>query len=345
MLFSRKWFKVSCLGAMVLLATVSARAADFYAGKQVTLVVSSDVGNTYDLTGRIIARHLPRFIPGAPNIVVQNMPGAGGIRAMNWLYNVAPKDGLTLGLVNNTLAFNPLYGDKLAQFDAQKFNWLGTPNKDNSLFIVWHAVPVKTIEEARNRELVLAATGAGSTPAFWARVAAAIFDLKVRIIPGYKSQGESFMAMERGENDGNAAPFWAALNSDFPGWIEQGKIRALVYYGATRDPEIPAPFAMDLITDPAKRSLLEVAQAGIAMGRPVLAPPGVEPAKVQVLRDAMNAMFKDPEYLRECTQVARLKCDTAWSGEEIAKFIAATYASPKDAVEKISEIFAQGQTP
>jgi len=344
MLFSCKWRELAFVATMAFFGGSIANATDFYAGKQITLVVSSDVGNTYDLTGRMIARHLPRFIPGAPNIVVQNMPGAGGIRATNWLYNVAPKDGLTLGLVNNTLAFNPLYGDKLAQFDAQKFNWLGTPNKDNSVFIVWHAVPVKTIEEARNRELVLAATGAGSTPAFWARVAAAIFDLKVRIIPGYKSQGESFMAMERGENDGNAAPFWASLNSDFPGWIDQGKIRALVYYGPTRDPDIPAPYAMDLIKDPAKRNLLGVAQAGIAMGRPVLAPPGVDATKVQILRDAMSAMFRDPEYLRECTQVARLKCDTSWSGAEITKFIAEMYASPKDAVEKISEIFAQGQT-
>lgn len=131
MLLSRKWLKLSYLVAIGLLASASVKAADFYAGKQITLVVSSDVGNTYDLTGRIIARHLQRFIPGAPSIIVQNMPGAGGLRAMNWLYNVAPKDGLTLGLVNNTLAFNPLYGDKLAQFDAQKFNWLGTPNKDS----------------------------------------------------------------------------------------------------------------------------------------------------------------------------------------------------------------------
>ena len=323
-----RWIRLATVMVAATMASPGAHAADFYANKQITLVVSSDVGNTYDTTARIIARHLPRFIPGAPSFIVQNMPGAGGLRAMNWLYNVAPKDGLTLGLVNNTLAFNPLYGDKLAQFDAQKFNWLGTPNKDNSLFIVWHAVPVKTIEEARNRELVLAATGAGSTPAFWARVAAAIFDLKVKIIPGYKSQGESFMAMERGENDGNAAPFWSALNSDFPGWIEDGRIRALTYYGATRDPDIPAPYAMDLITDPAKRSLLEVAQAGIAMGRPVLAPPGVDPAKVQLLRDAMRAMFKDPEYLRECVQIAKLKCDAASTGEELSAFIAITYAAP-----------------
>jgi len=341
----QKLHRLVIVGTLSVIATENLRAAEFYANKQIVLVVSSDVGNSYDITARIIARHLPRFIAGTPTIIVQNMPGAGGLRAMNWLYNVAPKDGLTLGLVNNTLAFNPLFGDKQAQFETLKFNWLGTPNKDNSVFIVGRDVPIKTIIEAKNYELVLAATGAGSTPAFWARVAAAIFDLKVRIIPGYKSQGESFMAMERGENDGNAAPFWASLKSDFPGWIEQGKIRALVYYGGMRDPEIPAPYAMDVITDPKKRNLLAVAQAGIAMGRPMLAPPGVDYGKITTLRQAIATMFNDPEYIRDCDQIAKLKCEEATTGEELTKFIELTYASPKESVQQISEIFAQGQIP
>jgi tripartite-type tricarboxylate transporter receptor subunit TctC len=118
--------------------------------------------------------------------VVQNIPGAGGLRATNWLYNAAPKDGLTIGLINTTLAFDPLYGDRLAQFTAEKFNWLGSPSKETGVLIVWHTVPVNFLAEARNRRLTLSATGTGSTPAFFARVLASIFDLKIKIIPGYK---------------------------------------------------------------------------------------------------------------------------------------------------------------
>ena len=115
-----------------------------YKGAQINFVVSADAGNSYDMFARMIARYLPRHIPGQPTVVVQNMPGAGGLRATNWLYNVAPKDGLTIGMINNTLAFDPLYGNKQAQFDASKFNWLGSPSKENALLIVWHTVPVKT---------------------------------------------------------------------------------------------------------------------------------------------------------------------------------------------------------
>jgi tripartite-type tricarboxylate transporter receptor subunit TctC len=333
-------------GAVVAAVSLSAVSAlsqeNLYKGAQITFIVSADAGNSYDMFGRMIARHLPKHIPGKPNIIVQNMPGAGGMRATNWLYNVAPKDGNTIGMINNTLPFDPLYGNKQAQFDASKFNWLGSPSKENALLIVYHTVPVKTLEDARSQELVLSATGAGSTPAFFARVLSSLFDFKVKIIPGYKSQTESFLAMERGENDGNASPFWSSLNSEFPQWIEQKKIRPLVYYGALRVPEIPAPHVLDLLKDAEKRAVMEIAQAGLGMGRPTLAPPGVDPAKVAVLRNAMSATFADAEYKAECAK-ARLNCASPSSGEELAQLVQKIYASPKSAVEQISAIYMQGQ--
>lgn len=326
-----------------LAGSPKAGAEDFYRNKQIIFVVSADAGNSYDTFARLFARHLPRFIPGEPTIIVQNMAGAGGLRATNWLYNVAPKDGLTIGMINNTLAFDPLYGNALAQFDATKFNWLGTPSQENALLIVWHTVPVYSLEDARKRELVLSASGAGSTPAFFARVLAALFDLKVRIIPGYKSQTESFLAMERGENDGNASPFWSALTSEFPTWIPEKKIRPLVYYGKASNPEIPAPHALDLLTDPDKRAIMEIAQSGLAMGRPTLAPPGVDPAKVAVLRKAFADMFRDPVYLEECKRAA-LNCNASMTGEQLLDFVHEIYGSPKSAVSQISTIYMQGQS-
>ena len=329
-------------GCLLAAGTMAAHAEDFYAHKQMIMVVSADAGNSYDTFARLIARHLPRFIPGEPNIVVQNMAGAGGLRATNWLYNVAPKDGLTIGLINNTLAFDPLYGNKAAQFDAVKFNWLGTPSQENALLVVWNTVPVYKLEDARNHELILSATGSGSTPAFFARVLSSLFDFKVKIIPGYKSQTESFMAMERGENDGNASPFWTALQAEFPHWITEKKIRPLVYYGKARNPDIPAPHALDLLVDPEKRAIMEIAQSGLAMGRPLLAPPGIDPAKLATLRKAMSDMFKDPTYLAECKQ-ASLNCSTPSSGEQLTDFVKSIYASPKPAIEKITAIYMQGQ--
>lgn len=342
MTLATRFFGLMLAGGIALSSALAARAEDFYAHKQMILVVSADAGNSYDTFARLIARHLPHFVPGEPNIVVQNMAGAGGLRATNWLYNVAPKDGLTIGLINNTLAFDPLYGNKAAQFDAIKFNWLGTPSQENALLVVWHQVPVYKLEDARTRELILSATGAGSTPAFFARVLASLFDLKVKIIPGYKSQTEGFMAMERGENDGNASPFWSALQAEFPHWITEKKIRPLVYYGKARNPDIPAPHALDLLTDPEKKAIMEIAQSGLAMGRPLLAPPGVDPAKVAVLRKAMSDMFKDPTYLAECKQAA-LNCSTPSSGEQITEFVKSIYASPKPAIDKITAIYMQGQ--
>ena len=193
---NRRWAWLAALlrplGALVSMQCIDARADDFYRGKQINFVVSGGVGGGYDASARLIAQYLPKYIPGAPTIVVQNQPGAGGLGATNLLYNVAPRDGLTIGMVNNTLPFDPLYGNKLARFDPMKFNWIGSPSKELGVFIVWHTVPVNTIDEARKRRLVLSATGTGSTPAFFARTLASIFDLNVQVIPGYKSLGKIF---------------------------------------------------------------------------------------------------------------------------------------------------------
>jgi tripartite-type tricarboxylate transporter receptor subunit TctC len=315
---------------------------DFYAGKQITLVVSSAPGGSYDVFARLLARHLPKYIPGQPAIVVQNMAGAGGLRATNWLYNVAPKDGLTLGMINNTLAFDPLYGNKQATFEAAKFNWLGTPSQETGLLIVWHTVPVNTIDDIKTREVVLSASGAGSTPAFFARVLAALFDLKFKIVPGYKSQTDSFLGMERGENDGNASPFWSSLKSGYGRWITEKKIKVLAYYGSTRIPEIPGPFVMDLISDPEKRAIMELAQAGLVMGRPIAAPPGVDADKVAILRKALSAAFENPDYVAECAKL-QLDCSMPMSGQELNAFVERIYASPKGAVDKIKAIYMEGQ--
>ncbi len=337
--------RILCASAFTSIFALNSALAteDDYKGKQINFVVASAAGGGYDIIARMIGRHWPRHLPGEPTVVVQNMPGAGGIRAANWLYNVAPKDGLTIGMINNTIVFDPIYGNKQAQFDSRKFNWLGTPSQETGLLIVWHTVPVNNLEEARSRELIMGASGAGSTPAFFARVLSSLFDFKVKIIPGYKSQTDSFHAMEQGENDGNASPFWSSLKANYPHWLREKKIRPLVYYGGVKNPEIPAPYALDLLKDPERRAVMELAQAGLTMGRPILAPPGVDEAKVEMMRKTLTPLFADRDFLSEC-QKQGLDCTSPLSGKEMTQFVNRIYDAPKSARDKIAEIYMLGQS-
>ena len=167
--------------------------ADFYKGRQIKYVISSTTGGGYDIYARTVAKHLPNHVPGKPEVVPQNMPGAGGIKAAEFIFSHAPKDGLTIGALQNTVPFEPMYGNKLAKFDPLKFNWLGSPTKEVAFFFVWHTVPVNSLEDAKHHELILAAAGANSTPAFYSRVLAAIFGLKIKLITGYPGQTEAFL--------------------------------------------------------------------------------------------------------------------------------------------------------
>jgi hypothetical protein len=201
---------------------------------------------------------------------------------------------------------------------------------------------VKTLEDAKTHEIVLAASGAGSTPAFYARVLADVFNLKVKIVHGYKGQTDSFLAMEQGENDGNASPFWASLTSSYPHWLAEKKIRPLVYYGSLRNSDIPAPHALDLLKDSEKRAIIELAQAGLGMGRPIAAPPDVDDSKVGIFRKAMSDVFNDTAYQEECKK-SGLDCAAPSSGSEMPSFVEQIYSSPRSAVEKISRIYMLGK--
>ena len=246
------------------LATLTSpgRAAedDAYRGRTINLIVSTDAGTGYDVYARTIARHWQRHIPGNPSIIVQNMSGAGGLRATNLLFNVAPKDGLTLGLIQSTVPFEPLFGNKQAMFDPRKFNWLGTPGQETSTVIVWHTVPVQTIQDAKKRGLTLAATGRASTPALYARVITALLGVPINIIAGYKSQNEVFLSMERGEHEGSAGTFYSTLKANKADWLSESKIRVLLQYGSRPNPELKGvPFALDLIPEARDRQVMEIA--------------------------------------------------------------------------------------
>jgi tripartite-type tricarboxylate transporter receptor subunit TctC len=312
--------------------------AEFYKGKQIAFVVSTGAGTGYDTSARLIAHHLSRNIPGSPNIVVQNMTGAGGLIALNWLYNIAPKDGLTVAMVNTDVALNPIYGDTQAKFKPERFNWLGSPAKETGLLVAWHTSPIKSLADARSHPFLLGATGMTSQAAVYSRVLAYVLDFKMKLIPGYATQLESLLAMERGENDGNAAPYLSSLKATKAEWLRDKKVRVLAYYGDERVPEIDAPYVFDLIKDPEKRAVMQIAQAGLALGRPIIAPPGIPPTSTTILREALAKTLADPQYLQACAQ-AGLACGPPVSGAELERIIKEVSEKPKAMIEKASALF------
>lgn len=332
---------IAAVIAAAALAGGSAHAdsvGDFYKGKTLTIIVSTDAGNGYDFTARVIARHLSRYLPGNPTIIVQNMPGAGGIVGADYVYNVAPKDGLAVGEIQNTVPFEPFYGNKQAKFDATKMNWLGSPGQETGLLIVWHTVPVKTLAEAKSRGLVLAATGSASTPAFYARVITAVFGVPIKVIPGYKSQTEAFLAMERGENEGYSSTFLSSLKATHPDWLTDKSVSLLLQYGGVANSELPEiPFAADLLSGDDK-ILMQIAAAPLALGRPLFAPPGVPADRLAALRKGFDDTFADPNYRADCAKQG-LTCDQPGTGADIAAIIAKSYGAPAEIHKRLLDIY------
>ena len=313
-------------------------AADFYKGKTLNLIISSSAGGGYDMLSRSIARHLPKHIPGAPIVAARNMPGAGGIIATKHLYTVAPKDGLTIGGVQNNTPFEPLLGTKEADYDPRRFNWLGSPSFETALVIAWHTVPVNTVDDLRKRELTVASSGANSTPSFFTRLLNDLLGTKMRIVVGYPGQNEAFAAMEREEVDGYPSIFWSAIMTTKPDWMRDNKIKALVQYGPEKEAAVgPVPSVSDFLTKEEDKQLLQAAIAPLALGRPFLMPPDVPADRVKLMQDAFAATFADKEFLAEADRL-RLGVNVPRSAQQVKEIVEKAYASPQSIITRLQKI-------
>ncbi|MGH6771533.1 MAG: Bug family tripartite tricarboxylate transporter substrate binding protein [Xanthobacteraceae bacterium] len=317
--------------------------ADFYKGKTVTIVVSTATGGGYDALARGVARHLGRHIPGNPSVVVRNMPGAGGIIAMNWLYNTADKDGTIVGLVGNGMPLEPLFGTKTARYDAMKFNWLGTPSYEVSMVLVWNTVPINTVKDLQTRETTMGSSGAHSTPSFYTRVLNATLGTKMRLIYGYPGQNDALLAMERGELDGYPSVFYSALTSTRPTWLKEKKAKPIVQYGPHRLKELPnVPFATDLITNEDDKLLMQASSAPQALGRPLLLPPSVPAERVAAMRKALADTFKDGAFQADAKKIG-LIVNAPQTGEQLQKVIVDAYKTPSRVVERLRKLNNPGK--
>ena len=312
--------------------------SDFYKGRELRLIIGSAVGGGYDAYARLVARYLVRHIPGNPTIVPQDMPAGGGIGGMNYLYGIAPKDGSVIGATQNTVPFEPFFGNSQALFDAARLNWLGTPTTEVAVYLVYHTSKIRTLHDAQTQELVAGGAGAAGTPALYGRIFNQILGMKARLVTGYAGQNEILLAMEKGEIEAMASPFWSSIKANRPTWYPEHKARLLFQYGVRPHPELSeVPFALDLIDNRDDKVLLAAASAPLGLGRPFVAPPGVPAERVAALRDAMMATFKDPGFVAEC-EAMHLECSDPRSGAELAELINQAYAVPADIRKRLVAI-------
>jgi tripartite-type tricarboxylate transporter receptor subunit TctC len=311
---------------------------DFYHGKTISLVVGSSPGGGYDALSRVVARFLGKHIPGNPSVIVRNMPGAGGILATGFIANVAPRDGLTIASVLANTPFEPLLGTKEANYDATKLTWLGTPSVETGLLIVWHASPIQTLDDARKIEMTAGVSGANSEPALYARLLDQLLGLRIKTIPGFPGQNDSYLAMERGELDSVGTTLWSSLTSTKPDWIRDKKIRILLQYGPEKEAALPdVPYGPDLVTNADDKLLFEAAYAALTVGRPFVAPPDLPPERAAALQAAMLATFKDPEFLAEADK-QQLGVSKPTSGEAVQAQIVHVYQMPQRIVDRLRAI-------
>src|SRR5262249_44894676 len=247
----------AAVAALILVASAAHAGADeSFQGKQVTIHVGSGPGGAYDTFARLLARHFARHIPGNPNLVVTNVPGASGRRMINYIYNVAPNDGTAIGTGLSTLAFDPLMGEQ-SQFDAEKLAWIGSSNKETAACIIWHGSPIKTIEDVRKHTTTVGSSGPSSTDSIYPNVLNSLFGMQFKVVAGYASAPEMSIAIERGELDGRCGLTWSSLQSVNADWIREKRIRIILQFALEPHPDLAGvPFVLDLAKTDEERQIV-----------------------------------------------------------------------------------------
>jgi tripartite-type tricarboxylate transporter receptor subunit TctC len=334
---------------MLVIAPAKARAdalTEFYRGRQISLVVGYGTGGGYDVYARLIARYLGKYMPGNPGVIVQNMPGAASLRAVNYLYNVAPKDGTVVGTFARDMPLLSIVGSANARFDPLRLTWLGSSSSyanDAYLLLTRTDAPVKSIEDARRPDkppLVLGGTGEGASGNDVATVLRDALSLNLKIVVGYPDSNAIFLAVDRKEVDGRFVGL-SSVQSSHPEWLQLGSgMQVLLQFGrATRHPAFPdIPTARELAKTDAARSLIELVEAPYVLSRPFAAPPGIPKDRASALQAAFLRAHQDPQFLDEAT---RLKIDVSPIGGEAALNAVTTIASaPAELINTMKKLLA-----
>jgi tripartite-type tricarboxylate transporter receptor subunit TctC len=311
-------------------------AAAPFAGKTVNLVIGFGPGGGYDLWGRTVARHIGKHLPGNPNVVPQNMPGAGSYVAASNIYNTLPKDGTVFAIIARDAALGPLSNAPGARFDATKMSWLGSPTREHNVCIANATAKVKNAQQLRETQLILGDTGPGTGTRSYPRVLNDLFGFKFKLVSGFRSSADVFLAMERGEVEGICESLDSVMQRK-PDWIPNKTVNVLLQAGAESPPILKGvPNVLELARTDEERQTIEFLYAGQDIGRPFVAPPDLPPDRLKMLRDAFNATMKDPEFAAD---VKRNKFDLEpIDGDHLAALINKVYATPKPIIERVSKL-------
>jgi len=307
--------------------------ADFYRGKTVNVLIGVGVGGEYDLQARLVARHLGKHIPGNPNVVPQNMVGAGGINMANHLYHSVARDGTFIGMMGNNFPATQAVGGKSVKFDAGKFQWLGTIAPVVETMAVWHTAGVKTVDDLRKRETVAGASGRGAITYFYPMMMNEFLGTKFKIVTGYPGGNQINLAMERGEVEARNNT-WSSWKATRPQWLKDKQIFVVAQAGP-RAPDLDAPSVEDLARNPDDRLTIELIVSGTQLGRPFATTPDVPADRLTALRDAFRATMKDPEFLKDAAQIG-FEVDPVY-GEPMQKIVEKVLSTPKNLAMRAKE--------
>jgi tripartite-type tricarboxylate transporter receptor subunit TctC len=311
--------------------------AEFYKGRTIDLYIGTSVGGGYDAYGRLLARHMSRHTPGNPTIVPKNMEGGGGMRLANFLSNAAPKDGTAIAIFNRGTAFDPLLGNRNAQFDATKFNWIGSASDEVSICATWHTTGVTTMAQLTARELVVGATGPSGDTYQFPKIANGVLGTKFKIISGYPGGNDVDLAMERGEVQGRCGWSWTSVKATHRPWLERKWINILFQMGLSKHPELSdVPLIMDLARTNQERAIFRLIFARQVMAWPFVAPPGIPRDRVETLRKAFADTMTDKDFLADANK-ANFEIRPV-SGSDVQKLVVDVYDTPAAVAQKTMQL-------
>jgi tripartite-type tricarboxylate transporter receptor subunit TctC len=327
---------------MALLALVAAATraeaapAEFYAGKTVSIITSG--GGGYEAYGRMFARHMPKHIPGHPTMIVQAMPGAGGARAASYLYKAAARDGTVIGGVHGAVLTAPFLNPGAADFDVTRFGWIGNTTRDKYIGYVWHTAAVQSLEDLKSKQLIVGGTSVGGLGIDMAIIMKEVFGYKLKIVTGYKTSNEVKIALERGEVEGTLGNAWSSLHQT--DWLERKLVRVIVQHGNSRHRELPdVPLFKEFARDLAERQMIDLMNVRDEITRPYVAPPGIPPERLTVLRRAFDATVRDPAFLEDVRR-QRLEVEGPSTGEEVAAIADMLARTPPAVVQRLVALFS-----
>ena len=313
-------------------------AADFYKGKTLEVYVGYGPGGGYDQYGRLLARHIGKHLPGNPDTVVRNMPGAGSAKLATYLHDVAPKNGLHIGIIASTVAFDPLLGadgnDASVKFDPRDLVWLGSLDAFTPIGVAWHTSGIKSIEDAKKREVILGSSGAGDSSAVYPKLLNGMIGTKFKVLAGYQGSNDITLAMERGELPAFVGWYWYGLKTTKGNWLRDETANLFLQIGPERDPEMEGvPWVMDILTNEADKQVFRAVLANLAFSRPFVAPPGVPEDRLAALAKAIEETARDPDFLSEAQkQSMSVKY---YPRDKIAALLKDVYATPPNVIAKV----------